>query len=108
MSVQKRNPELVRLLAADFVTRRELSTTAGNRVTLTNSSLTVSGGGNVTLSAAADTTLTLAETGTLALVDGITAPSATIGLAKLYVDTSNGDLKVIFGDGIVKTLATDT
>jgi hypothetical protein len=43
-----------------------------------------------------------------ALVDGITAPSATVGLAKIFVDTADGDLKVIFGDGTTKTLATDT
>lgn len=108
MSVQLRNPELVRLLAADFVTRREVVATAGNRLTLTNSSLTVSGGGDVTLSAAANTTLTLAESGTIALTDGITAPGATAGIAKLYVDTADGDLKVKFGDGTVKTIATDT
>jgi hypothetical protein len=42
------------------------------------------------------------------LVDGITAPSATVGFAKLFVDTSDGDLKIIFGDGTVKTISTDT
>lgn len=42
------------------------------------------------------------------LVDGITAPSATVGFAKLFVDTADGDLKVIFGDGTVKTISTDT
>lgn len=45
---------------------------------------------------------------TVELADGITAPSATVGRAKLYVDTADGDLKVIFGDGTVKTIATDT
>ena len=54
------------------------------------------GAGNVTVS------------GALALTDGITAPSATVGVAKIYVDTADGDLKVRFGDGITKTLATDT
>lgn len=44
----------------------------------------------------------------LVLTDGITAPSATVGFAKIYVDTADGDLKVIFGDGVIKTLATDT
>lgn len=43
-----------------------------------------------------------------ALVDGITAPSATSGLAKIYVDTADGDLKVIFGDGTIKTIVVDT
>jgi hypothetical protein len=42
------------------------------------------------------------------LVDGQTAPSATSGYAKIYVDTADGDLKVIFGDGTIKTISTDT
>lgn len=70
MTVQIRNPELIRLLAADFVTRRELVTTPGNRVTLTNSSLTVSGGGDVTLSAASNFTLTIPKTGTVPVGTG--------------------------------------
>jgi hypothetical protein len=44
----------------------------------------------------------------LEILDGMTAPSATSGRAKIYVDTADGDLKVIFGDGTIKTLATDT
>lgn len=44
----------------------------------------------------------------LIVTDGITAPSATGGLAKIYVDTADGDLKVVFGDGTVKTIVTDT
>lgn len=44
----------------------------------------------------------------LHLTDGITAPSATVGQAKVYVDTSDGDLKVIFGDGTIKTIVADT
>jgi len=46
--------------------------------------------------------------GAVSITDGMTAPSATSGYAKLYVDTADGDLKVIFGDGTIKTLATDT
>ena len=42
------------------------------------------------------------------MVDGVTAPGATSGYAKIYVDTADGDLKVIFGDGTIKTIATDT
>lgn len=42
------------------------------------------------------------------LPDGITAPSATSGWAKLYVDSADGDLKIKFGDGTTKTIATDT
>lgn len=44
----------------------------------------------------------------LGLVDGITAPGATVGYARLYVDTADGDLKVVFGDGVVKVVAADT
>lgn len=51
--------------------------------------------------------LTIAD-GDLIIKDGRTAPAATSGLAKLYVDAADGDLKVIFGDGTVKTIVTDT
>lgn len=44
----------------------------------------------------------------LDITDGITAPSAGTGRARIYVDTSDGDLKVIFADGTIKTIATDT
>lgn len=44
----------------------------------------------------------------VALVDGITAPGTISGRAFIYVDTADGDLKVKFGDGTVKTIATDT
>lgn len=40
--------------------------------------------------------------------DGTTAPTATAGEVKIYVDGADGDLKVIFGDGTVKTIVTDT
>ena len=44
---------------------------------------------------------------TIAVDDGITAPDTILGQAIIYVDTADGDLKVKFGDGTVKTLATD-
>jgi len=43
-----------------------------------------------------------------ALADGITAPATLADYAQIYVDTADGDLKVKFGDGTVKTIATDT
>lgn len=43
----------------------------------------------------------------LSITDGVTAPGGTSGLARIYVDTADGDLKVVFGDGTVKTLATN-
>ncbi len=48
------------------------------------------------------------ETNILALEDGVTAPSATVGFAKIYVDTADGDLKIVYGDGTVKTIVVDT
>ena len=44
----------------------------------------------------------------LAMTDGISAPGTVSGHAFLYVDSADGDLKVKFGDGVVKTIATDT
>lgn len=47
-------------------------------------------------------------TGILALIDGVTAPSTVAGQAFVYVDTSDGDAKIKFGDGTVKVIADDT
>ena len=44
----------------------------------------------------------------MAIVDGITAPTTAAGKTFIYVDTADGDLKVKFGDGTVKTISTDT
>jgi hypothetical protein len=44
----------------------------------------------------------------LRIEDGITAPGAATGAANIYVDTADGDLKVVFADGTVKTIVTDT
>lgn len=46
--------------------------------------------------------------GCIGLLDGITAPSTSAGLALIYVDALDGDLKVKFGDGTIKTIQTDT
>jgi hypothetical protein len=59
----------------------------------------------------AGTAITAVETiraQSVVLTDGITAPSAVSGFAQVYVDTADGDLKVVFGDGTVKTIVTDT
>jgi hypothetical protein len=44
----------------------------------------------------------------LDVTDGVTAPGAATGRARIYVDTADGDLKVVFADGTVKTIVTDT
>jgi hypothetical protein len=53
-------------------------------------------------------TAKLQVNGGVAVVDGMTAPSTIAGYAQIYVDTADGDLKVKFGDGTTKTIATDT
>lgn len=44
----------------------------------------------------------------LVLRDGVTAPAAVVGLAQIYVDEADGDLKIRFGDGTTKTIVVDT
>lgn len=50
----------------------------------------------------------IASDGSILIPDGITAPSATVGAATLYVDVADGDLKVKFGDGVTKVISADT
>jgi hypothetical protein len=52
--------------------------------------------------------LSNALTARVALKDGISAPSTISGFAQIYVQSSDGDLKIKFGDGTVKTIVTDT
>lgn len=62
---------------------------------------------NTTANEALTEALRIHHLGALGIIDGITAPTATTGFAFLYVDTADGDLKVRFGDGVTKTIATD-
>lgn len=49
------------------------------------------------------------DDGYLAIKDGKAAPGGAIpGLAIIFVDSADGDLKVLFGDGTTKTIVTDT
>lgn len=45
---------------------------------------------------------------TFAVVDGVTEPATSTGWAQIYVDSADGDLKIKFGDGTVKTIVVDT
>lgn len=47
------------------------------------------------------------STTVLELDDGITAPTETGGRAYIYIDAADGDLKIRFADGTVKTIITD-
>lgn len=42
------------------------------------------------------------------LTDGVEAPDRSGTQAQIYVDVADGDLKVKFGDGTVKTISVDT
>jgi len=42
------------------------------------------------------------------IVDGVSAPNPPAGYAAIYVDTTDGDLKIKFADGTIKTIVTDT
>lgn len=50
----------------------------------------------------------LTVAGYFSIADGVTAPSAATGEARIYVDSADGDLKVIFADGTIKTIVTDS
>lgn len=63
----------------------------------------------------ADNTYTPVATNALALADGVSEATAEqfaslsdLDLAFIYVDSADGDLKVKFSDGTVKTIATDS
>lgn len=48
-------------------------------------------------------------TGRLLLIDGVSEPSTPANNhAVIFIDSSDGDLKIKFGDGTVKTIVTDT
>jgi hypothetical protein len=55
-----------------------------------------------------DYTLAWADRIMLQTVDNVTAPAAASGVGRIYIDSADGDLKVVFGDGTVKTITTDT
>lgn len=52
--------------------------------------------------------LSVQSQGSLSLPDGITAPSTATGVASIYVDTADGDLKVKFSNGTVQFLTANT
>lgn len=57
---------------------------------------------DATFLAAIPTTNTIVK-----IIDGVTAPG-TENFAQMYIDSTDGDLKIKFADGTVKTITTDT
>lgn len=86
-----------------------LATTAARLGAVNATSLNASS--NILAGGESDTGLAPGEirtVGPFTLRDGITAPAATAGVAKIFVDTVDGDLKIIFGDGTTKLIVSDT
>ncbi len=109
----------INLAALALLAKEYTGSSTFNEAALTVSSATGAGslafypsgtGGSTALEAtsAGVVATTLLQTPCLKITDGITAPATASGYALIYVDTSDGDLKVKFGDGTVKTLATDS
>lgn len=65
-------------------------------------------GGGIWTPNAADNGLNTISAHQFVLTDGVTLPSAASGFARLFIDSADGDLKIIFGDGTVKTIVVDT
>jgi hypothetical protein len=76
--------------------------------TAQNTGLVFYVGGGTSSSDLITDALQLTHERALGIPDGITAPTTLSGYAQLYVDSADGDLKVKFSDGTVKTISVDT
>ncbi|MCA1368065.1 hypothetical protein I6F15_11695 [Bradyrhizobium sp. BRP14] len=76
--------------------------------TVTSTGWEFSVGGPTTASDLLQAAMLLTHERALAIVDGVTAPTTIAGWAQLYVDLADGDLKVKFGDGFVRTIGLDS
>lgn len=70
-----------------------------------NSSKSLSVGINAGLSGAPFHIPDITVMNSLRITDGVTIPGTIAGYASIYVDASDGGLKIKFGDGVVKTIA---
>jgi hypothetical protein len=93
----------VQIFGQSFTTNGS-STTTGFSVDLSGNLIPLKSTQNLgsTVNPVASTISTL-----LAISDGVSAPSTVANYALIYVDTADGDLKIKFGDGTVKTIVTD-
>lgn len=65
-------------------------------------------GGTVTGSDAIRAAFQVTHERTAALIDGVASPTVKSGWAQIFVDSADGDLKIMFGDGVVKTIVVDS
>lgn len=84
-----------------FANGSDTNISVGYRAKGTGSHIFYSAGGSTV-------TARIGASGWFGIPDGIAAPGAQAGFAALYVDSADGDLKVVFSDGTVKTIVTDT
>jgi len=77
-----------------------LPATLGNRGAVIDRDRSFSGGLRMTNG-------TISSDTTFGLIDGVTAPSTITSLAQIYIDSADGDLKIKFGDGVIKTIVVD-
>lgn len=64
--------------------------------------------GNTSFGADVDGELAITTEDGIAIKDGIAAPAALAGYAKLYIDQADGDLKIRFPDNVTKTIVVDS
>lgn len=84
------------------------TTLTGTNIWQTNINGFTPGANNTFLNGSSSVAWSEMHTGIAALIDGITAPATVAGRAQIYVDSADGDLKIKFGDGTVKTIVVDT
>jgi parallel beta-helix repeat protein len=108
------------VVANDFTTNKTgnvLNNGSGNGIGFNDTSGSGSLITDSTIRPSADATVNLGSTSQrwlnvysskFVLTDGVSQPPTVAGHAQIFVATSDGDLKVIFGDGTVKTIVTDT
>ncbi len=85
------------ILATDGLDKWKM-TSGGSLIPIQNNTHVIGGGTN---------TVNNIFTNRVSLIDGVDSPAAVVGFAQLYVDTTDGSLKIIFGDGVIKTIVTD-
>lgn len=67
----------------------------------------IGGTGFVSIGTTSASQSILTVNGAIAIADGIATPATSPGWAQIWVNSFDGDLKVRFGDGTIRTIVTD-